>query len=129
MGVVGVGKETGAGVKETDTTNVVAAREQRGGRGRKRKETQAKKQLDELAALKMFNKRAAGKKKDNGQDAAKVEKAEEEEKMVVERNCECGRPLPRVGQTTNGWEGSAVLYHGSVIQIGCFTLVFSVFPT
>ena len=99
---------------------------ERVGRGRKRKETQAKKQFDELTALKNHN-RKAGRKKEN--IATSKEEAEEEKKKMLDRKCECGRPLPGVGQTTSGWEGSAVLYHGSVIQIGCFTLVFSVFQS
>lgn len=107
----------GVSGKGISTVQDVEVKEGRG-RGRKRKDTRAKKDLNSaLASLKK-----GGKNKET-----LVSKREEEK--TINRCCQCGRSLPTAGQTTNGWEGSAVIYHGSVIQIGCFTLVFSSFES
>ena len=125
-------KGGGAGTTTTTTTmgkevvDVVEVAKEKGGRGRKRKDTQTKKQQNPLSTL-IAAATAANKK--GKKESALVKEEEDEEERAMDRRCECGRTLPRGGQTKSGWEGSAVLYHGSVIQIGCFTLVFSVFET
>jgi len=111
----------GASTRGNATVQEVEVKEGRG-RGRKRKETRMKKETDDISSA-LASIKKGGKKKE-----AVVSKAEEAEKPI-DRLCECGRSLPTAGQVTNGWEGSAVLYHGSVIQIGCFTLVFSAFES
>lgn len=40
-------------------------------------------------------------------------------------NCKCDDKLLQVYHR-NGWEGSAILHHGSLIQIGCLQFVFSI---
>lgn len=39
-------------------------------------------------------------------------------------DCKCG-PLPPP-ELTAGWEGTAILNHGSLIRFGCITFVFSI---
>ena len=101
------------------------------GRGRRRKETRVKREMVELnsAMASMKKGRGAGGGAAAAATAASKKRKTLKEEARIERRCGCGRSLPMAGQTTNGWEGSAVLYHGSVIQIGCFTLVFSLFKS
>lgn len=41
--------------------------------------------------------------------------------------CQCGAvPQGGNGDLTAGWEGTAVLNHGSLIKFGCITFVFSI---
>lgn len=39
--------------------------------------------------------------------------------------CQCGA-APHVGELGEGWEGTAVLNHGSLVRFGCATFVFSI---
>ena len=47
--------------------------------------------------------------------------------LQAEKACNCrGSPAAFIGSNGAGWEGTAILQHGSVVTFGCLQFVFSI---
>lgn len=60
--------------------------------------------------------------KRRGIQRIKLKNMAENKRLSPTQSCKCSANLPLIG----GWEGTAILTHGSLIKFGCVSFVFSI---